>query len=129
MRHNWTSVARLAMSIGLIAAAGAWAAPAQAAPADDSGQSVCPMMAQMGPSLASVMSTLINATSDVHGKTAVAPNMAELFSRMGISNFCPDAESSLRNGQLPNVPGIISDRPDVHGIVGGVRSNPGVPGQ
>ncbi|WP_163753679.1 hypothetical protein [Mycobacterium botniense] len=116
------------MSIGLIAAAAVWAAPAQADPVDDSGKSVCPMMTQLGASFASLMSTLINATSDIHGKTAVAPDTAGMFSKMGISNYCPDAERSLRNNQLPNVPGIISDRPDVHGIVGGVPSNPGVAG-
>ncbi len=86
-------------------------------------------MAQVGPSLAALLSTLINATSDVHGKTAAPPDMAELFSRMGISNYCPDAETSLRNGQLPNVPGVISDRPDVHGILGGIPADPAAPGQ
>ncbi|MBS4729947.1 hypothetical protein MSM1_16900 [Mycobacterium sp. SM1] len=117
------------MSVGLIAAAAVWAAPVQADPTNDSRQSVCPMMTQVGSSFASLMSTLINATSDIHGKTTINPDMAGMFSKMGISNYCPDAERSLRNNQLPNVPGIISDRPDVHGIVGGVPSSPGAPSQ
>ncbi|MGH3560809.1 MAG: DUF732 domain-containing protein [Mycobacterium sp.] len=117
MRHKWTSRASLAVSAGLITAAAAWAAPAQADSIDDSflsaldgaginyddpadtvalGQSVCPMLAQPGSPLVSALSNIVG-----HG---ISPAMAEMFASIAVSTYCPQMMSSLADGQLPNLP-------------------------
>ncbi|HET9877309.1 MAG TPA: DUF732 domain-containing protein [Mycobacterium sp.] len=115
--RNWMSKAGLAVSAGLIAAATAGAAPAQADPIDDSflsalggsgvniddpasavslGQSVCPMLAQPAGSLAGAASGLTGS--------GMSPEMAELFTSIAVSMYCPQMMSQLASGQLPTLP-------------------------
>jgi hypothetical protein len=137
MPHSGTSRAGLAVCAGLISAAVTWAAPAQAGPVDDSflsaldgaginvgspedtvalGQSVCPMLAQSGSTLASAASEVTNATSSITGKGGMSPAMAELFTGIAVSLYCPQVMSSLANGQLPNLPQL----PGVPGLPAGL---------
>ena len=115
MGRNWIS---LAASVGLVTAATALAAPAEADSIDDSflaalngagisyqdptstaalGQSVCPMLAQPGGSVAS-------AASSVIGNNGMSPAMAELFTSIAISMYCPSMMTSLANGNVPSMP-------------------------
>ena len=105
----------IAVSVGLMAASAALAAPAQADPVTDDflsnltnsgltgidpsnavsvGQSVCPMLAQPGQNLADVASSV----SDALGRP-LGP--ATMFTGIAISMFCPAAVSSLANGDNP----------------------------
>jgi hypothetical protein len=107
--------AAIAVSVGLMAASAAFAAPAQADPdsadflsqltnsgltgidpstAESVGQSVCPMLAEPGQNLANVASQV----SDAIGKP-LGP--ATMFTGLAISMFCPAAVSSMANGQSP----------------------------
>jgi hypothetical protein len=115
MGRNWIS---LPASVGLVTAATALAAPAQADSVDDSflsaligaginyqdpastaalGQSVCPMLAQPGGSFAS-------AASSVVGNNGMSPAMAQLFTSIAISMYCPSMMASIANGNMPNLP-------------------------
>src|ERR1700754_255995 len=102
----------LALSIGIVAAASA--APATAH-ADASGenflsalsnsgvsvtdpnmavtmaQSICPMLAQPGGNFAAV-------ASQMGGTNGVSPGMANLFTSIAISMYCPSMMASLANG-------------------------------
>ncbi|MBO0865601.1 MAG: DUF732 domain-containing protein [Mycobacterium sp.] len=112
MRRTWISPA---VSLGLLAAL---AAPAQADSIDDSflsalngagvnyqdpastaalGQSVCPMLAQPG-------GTFASAASSVVGNNGMSPAMAELFTSIAISMYCPSMMASLADGNMPNLP-------------------------
>lgn len=107
----------LTISTGLIAAA-ALAAPAQADSIDDSflsalngagvnygdpgstaelGQSICPMLAQPG-------GTFASAASNVVGNNGMSPGMAQLFTSIAISMYCPSMMASLADGNMPNLP-------------------------
>ncbi|MGV0794185.1 DUF732 domain-containing protein [Mycolicibacterium sp. XJ1819] len=104
----------LALTAG-VAAAVAVAAPAHAAPIDDSflsaladagvaynnpasavdlGKSVCPMLVEPGKSFASVYSTVAD--------NGVPPEMAAFFTGIAISMYCPQMMSSLGNGVFLN---------------------------
>ncbi|MGH3967265.1 MAG: DUF732 domain-containing protein [Mycobacterium sp.] len=110
----------LTAAVGLITAAAALAAPAQADSIDDQflsalngagvgyqdpagtaalGQSVCPMLAQPG-------GTLASAASGVVGNNGMSPAMAELFTSIAISMYCPSMMASLADGQVPNLPAL-----------------------
>jgi hypothetical protein len=125
MPQKWRARANLAVSAGLVAAAAAWAAPAQADTIDDSflsalngaglnagspddtvalGKSVCPMLAQSGSTFASAASNVTNATSGITGKSGMSPAMAELFTSIAVSLYCPQVMSSLAKGQVPDLP-------------------------
>lgn len=115
MRRNWIS---LAASVGLLAAAAAFVAPARADSIDDQflsaldgaginyhdpgstaalGQSVCPMLAQPG-------GTLASAASSITGNNGMSPGMAELFTSLAISMYCPSMMASLAQGNVPSLP-------------------------
>ena len=119
----------MAISVGIVIAASA--APAQAhadASSDDflsaltsSGvsvadpnmavtmaQSICPMLAQPGGNFAAV-------ASQMGGTNGVSPGMANLFTSIAISMYCPSMMASLANGNwlgqgaqmgLPGMPGL-----------------------
>lgn len=115
MRRNWISPAA---AVGLLATAAAIAAPAQADSIDDSflsalggagvnyadpggtaalGQSVCPMLSAPGGSFASAASSLV-------GNNGMSPAMANMFTSIAISMYCPSMMASIENGQVPNLP-------------------------
>lgn len=117
MGRNWIS---LTAAVGLITTAAALAAPAQADSIDDSflsalngagvnyqdpastaalGQSICPMLSQPG-------GTFASAASNVVGNNGMSPAMAEMFTSIAISMYCPSMMTSIANGNMPNMPGL-----------------------
>ncbi|ORW04119.1 DUF732 domain-containing protein [Mycobacterium kyorinense] len=117
MRRKWIAPAAAA---GLLAAAAAIAAPAHADSIDESflsalsgagvnyqdpagtaalGQSICPMLSQPGGSFAS-------AASSVVGHNGMSPAMAQMFTSIAISMYCPSMMASIANGQMPNLPQV-----------------------
>jgi Protein of unknown function (DUF732) len=102
----------LAISAGILAAATIAPAPAQADVAGDQflstlansgvsysdpnmavsmAQSICPMLAQPGGNFAGV-------ASQMGGTNGVSPGMANLFTSIAISMYCPSMMASLANG-------------------------------
>ncbi|MEO8815763.1 MAG: DUF732 domain-containing protein [Mycobacterium sp.] len=136
--------ASVAVSTGLIAAAAAWAAPAQAAPVDTSflsslngagfnigdpaataalGHSVCPMLTQPAGSAASAASSITGGTS------GMSPEMAQMFTEIAVQAYCPQMLSQLASGQvpeMPQIPGMTSGIPGMSGAIPGMSS--GIPG-
>lgn len=117
MRRNRIS---LAASIGALLAAAALPTAAHADSIDDQflsaldgagvnyqdpastaalGQSVCPMLAQPG-------GTLASAASGIAGNNSMSPGMAQLFTSIAISMYCPSMMTSLANGNMPSLPGL-----------------------
>lgn len=134
--HKPMAVRAVAVCIGVIAAAAALAAPASADSIDDGflsaldgagvnygdpgstvalGQSICPMLDQPG-------GTFASAASSVMGN-GISPAMADLFTNMAISMYCPSMMSSIANGNVPSLPQL----PGVPGLPG-ASDLPGVPG-
>jgi hypothetical protein len=126
MRRNLIS---LAAAAALATAVTALAAPAHADAIDDSflsalsgagvhyqdpagtaalGQSVCPMLSKPGGSFAS-------AASNVVGNNGMSPAMAEMFTSIAISMYCPSMMASIEHGQMPNLP-AVPGMPGVPGI-------------
>lgn len=111
---KFTSLTTGAVSAGLLLAALAVAAPAQAQPDNDFlgallnagvtgvdpatavsvGQSVCPMLSEPGQRLADVAATVSNAIGRPLGP-------ATMFTGVAISLFCPSVVSKLANGDSP----------------------------
>ncbi|BBY07389.1 DUF732 domain-containing protein [Mycobacterium noviomagense] len=110
----------LAACVGMVTSAAALAAPAQANPLDDQflsslsnagvnygdpggavalGQSVCPMLAQPG-------GTFAAAASNVSGHGGMSPGMAQMFTSIAISMYCPSMMASIANGNMPNLPQV-----------------------
>lgn len=126
MRHHRTTKVRLAgltASAGLIIGAAVCAAPAQAGPLDDAflsalngagvnvgdpettaalGQSICPALTQPAGEVASAASPLTGLT----GNAAMSPEMAQLFTQIAVSMYCPQMLSQLASGQVPSLPQI-----------------------
>jgi hypothetical protein len=121
-RKSLATVASLALTVGIIGAATATAAPAQADPVDDFlvalgnagvdvvnpatavavGQTVCPMLAQPGQNVADVAARVADAAGMPLGP-------ATMFTGVAISTFCPSVVSSLGNGVPPlplPIPGL-----------------------
>ncbi len=131
-RRNWAMAVRaLAVSVGVLAAAGLGAAPAQADSIGDTflsalnnagvnyndpgnavslGQSICPLLQQPGGTFAGAASSIAN--------NGISPDMASMFTSIAISMYCPSMVSSLANGdwlenggmpalpfQIPGLPG------------------------
>ncbi|MET4428289.1 hypothetical protein ABIA65_001582 [Mycolicibacterium sp. 624] len=109
------TIASMAVSAGLMAAATSLAAPAAADPGADAfvaaltsaglsgvdtatavsvGQSVCPMLAEPGQQVA-------NVAADVSDAIGRPLGPATMFTGIAISIFCPAAVTSLANGQSP----------------------------
>jgi Protein of unknown function (DUF732) len=127
-RRRWISrlsnrrlVVRVLMGAGcLIAAAAALSAPVKANSVDDAflgalnnagvnyadpgstvamGQSICPMLAQPG-------GTFASAASSVVGNNGMSPAMANMFTSIAISMYCPSMMASIANGNVPNMPAL-----------------------
>ena len=120
-RFRKSTVASLAVSVAIMGAASALAAPAQADPGADAflgaltssglggidpttavsvGQSVCPMLSEPGQQMANVAA----GVSDALGRP-LGP--ATMFTGIAISMFCPAAVTSLANGQTPIPMGLL----------------------
>jgi len=61
------------------------------------GQSICPMLARPG-------GTFASAASRVSGNNGMSPAMAEMFTSIAISMYCPSMMTSIVNGNVPNMP-------------------------
>lgn len=137
------AICALMVSIGLATGATVMAAPAQADPMSDQflsalgnsgvsyndpstavnmAQSVCPMLAQPGGSVAS-------AASQMTGQNGISADMAGMFTSIAISMYCPNMMASLANGNWLNSSlnnGDSSGQSGIPGLPGfGI---PGLPG-
>jgi hypothetical protein len=116
-RYQPLTVRLFAGAAGILAAAAIFAAPADASPVDDSflgalsnagvnygepgsavamGQQVCPMLAEPGGNFAA-------AATRVRGN-GMSPGMADMFTRIAISMYCPSMMADVANGHMPNLP-------------------------
>ncbi len=122
MKRTCTStIASLSLSVGIMAAATALSAPAQADPGADAflaalssagvtgvdpatavsvGESVCPMLVEPGQRAADVASDV----ADAIGRPLGAGTM---FTGIAISIFCPAAVTSLASGNSPIPLGLL----------------------
>ena len=125
-RHQPLTIRLLAAAAGLLTAAAAFAAPAEADPMDDNfidalnhagvnfgepgnamsvGQSVCPMLAGPGGNFAAA------ATSVTH--RGMSPGMAKMFTTIAIQTYCPEEMANILGGnvsglqQFPGMPGMV----------------------
>ena len=133
-RHQPLTIRLLAAAAGLLTAAAAFAAPAQADPLTDDhfidalnhagidfgepgnamavGQSICPMLAQPGGNFAAA------AASVTH--QGLSPQMAKLFTTIAIQMYCPEEMANIASGNpTRGLPG---------GLPGGLFQIPGLPG-
>jgi Protein of unknown function (DUF732) len=126
----------MAVSAGVITAAGVAAAPAHADTINDSflsaltnagvgyddpnnavqlGQSVCPMLSEPGGNVAKVASTMT-------GRDGLSADMAGLFTSIAISMYCPQMMTSFANGDFLNngggIPGLPFAIPGLSGWTG-----------
>ena len=124
-RHQPLTIRLLAVAAGLLTAVAAFAAPAEADPADDNfidalnhagvefgepgnamavGQSICPMLAQPGGSFAAAVARVSHR--------GMSPQMAQMFTTIAIQMYCPEEMANIASGnvhglpQIPGVPGI-----------------------
>jgi hypothetical protein len=141
-RYQPLTVRLLAGTAGLLTAAAALAAPAEASPVDDAfigalgnagvnygdpmnaeslGHSVCPMLAQPGGNFAAT-ATRIRGSSGM-----MSPEMASMFTTIAIQMYCPSVMADVASG---NVPGALQQIPGLPGMGGipGMGSIPGMPG-
>jgi Protein of unknown function (DUF732) len=117
---NQPIVVRVLVGIGcLITAAAALSAPVEASSMDDAflgalnnagvkyndpggavkmGQSICPMLARPG-------GTFASAASSMTGNNGMSPAMAQMFTSIAISMYCPSMVASIANGNMPALPG------------------------
>jgi Protein of unknown function (DUF732) len=156
-RHQPLTVRLLAATAGILTAAAAFAAPAEADPVDDNfidalnhahvdfgqpgnaigvGQSICPMLAKPGGSFAAAASSISHQ--------GMSPGMAQMFTTIAIQMYCPTMLDNLAHGnlsglpQIPGMPGIpgmggtpgIGGGPGIGGApgIGGGQGIPGMPG-
>lgn len=152
-RNQPLTVRLLAAAAGLLTAASALAAPAEADNPDDNfidalnhagvdfgepgnamsvGQSICPMLAQPGGNFAA-------AASSVSGR-GMSPGMARMFTTIAIQTYCPQEMANIANGNLsgalpqvpgmPGMPGMPGQIPGMTGQIPGMPGQiPGIPGQ
>ncbi len=122
-RRQPLTIRLLAAAAGLLTAAAAFAAPAQADPLTDDhfidalnhagvefgepgnamavGQSICPMLAKPGGNFAAA------AASVTH--QGLSPQMAKLFTTIAIQSYCPEEMANIASGNLhglPQIPGL-----------------------
>jgi hypothetical protein len=118
-RHQPLTVRLLAATAGVLTAAAAFAAPANANPIDDNflgalgraginygdagsaaslGQAACSMIAKPGGNFA-------GAVERVRGG-GISPGMASMFTTIAIQMYCPTMLSNIASGNLSGLPGI-----------------------
>lgn len=146
-RHQPLSIRLLAAAAGLLTAAAALAAPAEADPNDDNfidalnhagvdfgepgnamavGQSVCPMLAQPGGNFAGTAASISHR--------GMSPQMAQMFTTIAIQMYCPQEMANIASGNLsgglPQLPGMSGQIPGMPGQLAGVPGQiPGMAGQ
>ena len=126
LRYQPLTIRLLAATAGVLTATAAFAAPAEADPADDSfidalnhagidfgepgnamavGQSICPMLAQPGGNFAAAAASVSHR--------GMSPQMAQMFTTIAIQMYCPQEVANIANGnlgaavpRLPGMPGI-----------------------
>src|SRR6201997_3380508 len=141
-RHQPLTIRLLAAAAGLLTAASAFAAPAEANPNDDSfidalnhagvefgepgnamavGESICPMIAQPGGSMAA-------AVQRVRG-SGLSPAMAQMFTTIAIQMYCPTEMANIANGTRSGLPQVSGMPGGIPGMPGGMPGMPGgIPG-
>jgi hypothetical protein len=141
-RHQPLTIRLLAAAAGLLTAAAAFAAPADADPNDDSfidalnhagvefgepgnamavGESICPMIAQPGGNMAA-------AVQRVRG-SGLSPAMAQMFTTIAIQMYCPTEMANIANGNLSGLPQVSGMPGGMPGMPGGMPGMPGgIPG-
>ncbi|WP_343601790.1 DUF732 domain-containing protein [Mycobacterium sp.] len=62
------------------------------------GQSICPMLAQPTETFASAASSVVGG--------GISPMVADMFTSIAVSTYCPELMSSIADGQMPSMPGI-----------------------
>ncbi|KLO33683.1 hypothetical protein MHAE_13440 [Mycobacterium haemophilum DSM 44634] len=126
--HRWIRLFRcqpltirlLVATAAVVTAAAAFEAPAEADPIDDTfidtlnhagvnfgepgsakamGQSVCPMLAEPGGNFAA-------AVQRIQGNSGMSPQMANAFTRIAISMYCPTMMANVASGNIPGLPPI-----------------------
>jgi Protein of unknown function (DUF732) len=140
-RHQPLTIRLLAVAAGLLTAAAAFAAPAEADPtADDNfidalnhagidfgepgnamsvGQSICPMLAKPGGNFAAAAASVTNR--------GLSPGMAKMFTTIAIQMYCPQEMANIASGNpAAGIPGGLPGL--AGGLPGGIRQIPGVPG-
>ncbi|MCW2661597.1 MAG: hypothetical protein JWP83_2749 [Mycobacterium sp.] len=144
-RHQPLTIRLLAVAAGLLTAAAAFAAPAEADPAADDnfidalnhagidfgepgnamsvGQSICPMLATPGGNFAAAAATVTHR--------GMSPQMAQMFTTIAIQMYCPQEMANIASGNptagLPGIPGGLGGGLG-GGLPGGLGRIPGVPG-
>ena len=91
------------------------------------GQSICPMLAKPGGSVAAAVASITHK--------GMSPGMAKMFTTIAIQMYCPTEMANLASGNLSGLPGM-GGLPGVGGLTGagalpgagGVRGIPGMPG-
>lgn len=138
-RHQPLAVRLLAGTAGVLTAAAAFAAPAEASPVDDAfitalnnaginygdplnaealGQSVCPILAQPGGSFNTAASKVFASQS------GMSPEMAGMFTTIAIQMYCPSVMADVAAGRMP---GALQQIPGM-GSIPGLAGIPGMPG-
>jgi len=140
------AVRLLATTAGILTAAAAFAAPAEASPVDDDfidalnhagvnfgepgnamsmGQSVCSMLARPGGNIAA-------AAQQVRGSNGMSAGTAKMFTTIAIQMYCPTMLADIASGKMPSVPGMpgMGGPGGIPGMGGtpGMGGMPGIPG-
>jgi Protein of unknown function (DUF732) len=118
-RYQPLTVRLFVAAAGILTAAAAFTAPAEASPIDDSfigalnhagvnygspanavtmGQAVCPMLAEPGGNFAAAAARVKS--------NGMSPEMANMFTRIAISMYCPTMMADVAEGKMPNLPRI-----------------------
>ncbi|OMC46419.1 hypothetical protein A5745_13130 [Mycobacterium sp. IS-2888] len=145
-RRQPLTIRLLAATAALLTMAAAFSAPAEADPGTDDafidalnhagvdfgqpgnamavGESICPMLAQPGGSMAAAVQRVRGA--------GLSPGMAQMFTTIAIQTYCPTEMANIANGNLsgvPQVPGMPGGMPGMPGGMPGVPGGmPGIPG-
>jgi hypothetical protein len=144
-RRQPLTIRLLAAAAGLLTLSAAFAAPAEADPNDDNfidalnhagvefgqpgnamamGESICPMIAQPGGSMAAAVQRVRGA--------GLSPGMAQMFTTIAIQTYCPTEMANIASGNLsglPQVPGMPGGMPGMSGGLPGMPGGmPGIPG-
>ncbi len=127
-RHQPFTVRLLTATAGILTAAAAFAAPAEADQVDDNfidalnhagvnfgepgnamsmGQSICTMLARPGGNFAA-------AAERVRGSNGMSAGTARMFTTIAIQMYCPTMVGDIMSGNLPAVPGM----PGIPGVPG-----------
>ena len=142
-RHQPLTIRLLALGAGLLTAAAAFAAPAEADPVDDNfldalnhagvefgepgnamavGQSICPMLEQPGGNFAAAAATVSHR--------GMSPQMAKMFTTIAIQMYCPQEIANIASGNptagLPQLPGGLPG--GLSQLPGGLNQIPRLPG-